>query len=164
MNDPFKLKVLKALTAALEEITTANGYQHDLDGKVFRGRLMFTQDDKLPFVAVNEPPKAPDEIETPNGSAAAKTSHALLIQGFAQDDNLNPTDPAYYLVADVQQRLSEEKVRADGYDILGMGSRISAIHIGQPVVRPPDAAVSDTAFFWLPVTLEYAENLKNPFA
>lgn len=165
MTDPFKLKVLKALTSALEEITVANGYQHDLTGRVFRGRLVLTEHDgEPPIVAINEPPKSPEDIESPNASTAHHTVHPLLIQGFVEDDRDNPTDPAYYLMADVMKRLSQERVRDDGYNILGFGARVSALHIGQGVVRSPDAVVSDTAFFWLPVTLEYAENLQNPFA
>lgn len=164
MIDPFKLKVLKALTTVLEGITLANGYQHDLATSVFRGRLVFTQEDNLPIISINEPPKSPEDVESPTGSAAKQTRHSLLIQGFAEDDIKNPSDPAYFLMADVQKCLAQELTREDGYDILGLGMRVQALHIGQGVVRSPDAVVSDTAFFWLPITLEYAEDLKNPFA
>ncbi len=164
MIDSFKLKVLKALTSALEEITVANGYQHDLAGRVHRGRLLFTQEDGLPHLAINEPPQMPDGIVAPDGSPSHFTKHPLLIQGFVEDDRQNPTDPAYLLLADVQKRLAIERTRGRGYDILGFGDRIHALRIGQAVVRPPDAVVSDNSFFWLPVTLEYAEELQNPFA
>lgn len=161
--DPFTLTVLKALTSALEEITTANGYQHDLDGKVFRGRLMFAASDPLPLIAINEPPKMPEDIDPPQGSVKRSVKHELLIQGFVPDDRENPTDPAYRLLADVQKRLAEERGRDGGFNILGLGQRVMSLDIGKGVVRPPEAAVSDTAFFWLPVTLGYAEDLQNPF-
>lgn len=166
MVDPFRLTVLKALTACLQEITPANGYQHDLSGPghVTRGRLLLTQADPLPLIAINEPPKHPDEIEMPQAGIAKSVRHSLLIQGFVDDDRQNPTDPAYRLMADVTKRLVIERQRSRGHDIFGLGTRIMGLHIGQGVVRPPEALVSDNAFFWLPVTLEYAEDLQNPFA
>jgi len=165
MTDPFRLTVMKALTACLQEITPANGYQHDLspEGHVTRGRLLLTQEDPLPLIAINEPPKHPDEIEMPSAGQTKSVRHALLIQGFVEDDREHPTDPAYRLMADVQKRLVVERQRSRGYDILGLGARVMGLHIGQGVVRPPEALVSDNAFFWLPVTLEYAEDLQNPF-
>ena len=165
MPNPFRLKVLMALTDAIEEITVAGGYQHDLTDNVFRGRISFSSEEgDLPMVSINEKPVFPEQLETPEGHSAAKTTLDLLIQGFADDDRENPTDPAYRLLADVQKRLAQEKLRDDGYDILGFGERITAIGIGQGVVRPPDAVVSDTAYFWLPLTLTFAENLNEPFA
>jgi len=161
--DPFSLQVLKALTAALEQITPANGYQHDLAGRAYRGRLILTPEDGLPAVAINEPPEVPESVNEPAASARRSTRHPLLIQGFVVDDRQNPTDPGYRLLSDVQKRLMEERTRGDGFDILGFGSRVTALEIGRGVVRPPEAAVSDTAFFWLPVTIGYAEDLLNPF-
>lgn len=164
MIDPFRLTVLKALTAALEQITVANGYQHDLTGRVFRGRMLFTQHDPIPLLSIIEPPGSPDDPEVPADTSGRFTKHPLLIQGFVADDPVNPTDPAYYLLADVQKCLASERARGRGYDILGLGERLMGLQIGRGVVRPPDAVVSGDAFFWLPVTLEYAEDLKNPFA
>lgn len=164
MIDPFRLTVLKALTATLEQITVANGFQHDLAGRVFRGRMLFTQEDKVPFLSIIEPPGSPDDPEMPPDASGRFTQHPLLIQGFVADDPVNPTDPAYYLLADVQRRLAQERTRSQGYDILGLGERLMGLKIGRGVVRPPDTVVSGDAYFWLPVTLEYAEDLKNPFA
>lgn len=164
MPDSFRLTVLKALTSALEEITVANGYQHDLADRIHRGRVTLTQEDEVPCITILEKPVFPEQLPTPGGSAASDTSLELLIQGFADDDRRNPTDPAYLLLADVQKRLAQEKLRSDGFDILGLQERVSALHIGQGVVRPPDAVVSDAAFFWLPVTLKFGEKFNDPFA
>ena len=164
MIDTFRLQVLKALSAALAEITTANGYQHDLSTKIVRGRTFMTEEDgEKPVIAINEKPVFPENLQA-DGSGASLTKLELLVQGFAEEDRKNPTDPAYPLLGDVQQRLAQEKVREQGFNILGFGARIQTIHIGQGVVRPPDGAVSDTAFFWLPVTLEFGENFNNPIA
>lgn len=164
MLDPFRLVVLKALTASLEGITVANGFQHNLTNAVFRGRMILTQDDPLPCLTVFEPPTAPDEVDPPEDTSARHNKHPLIVQGFAKDDRTHPTDPAYRLLADVQKRLSQERQRDSGYDILGLGPRLMGLHIGQGVVRSPDTVVSGDCFFWLPITLEYVEDLQNPFA
>lgn len=156
MADPFPLQVLKALTASLEEITVANGYRHDMPGKVFRGRMLYSETDPLPMLAINQPPMMPEDIEPPRGSSVSKTTLDLLVQGFVEDDRDNPTDPAYLLLDDVQKRLVWERSREDGYNVLGFGSTV-LMNLGQGIVRSPDGVVSDYAFFWLPVTLEFAE-------
>lgn len=163
-TDTFRLQVVKALCAALDEITVANGYQHDLAGRVYRGRAVLTEEDGLPALAVNEPPQAPDLTPIPRGGAVVESKLVLLIQGFVQDDRDHPTDPAYRMLGDVQKRLAQERLRSRGFDILGFGSRVMSLDLGQGVVRPPDELVSDTAFFWLPVTLTFGENLHDPFA
>lgn len=164
MIDTFRLRVLKALTSALEEITVDNGYQHDLAGRVHRGRLILTEEDEVPCLAINEPPQEPDLNVAPHGGSEVETKLTVLIQGFVDDDRDNPTDPAYHLLGDVQKRLAQERTRTRGYDILGMSHRVMALDMGQGVVRPPDEVVSDTAFFWLPVTLTFGEKLNDPFA
>jgi hypothetical protein len=158
LPEPFDLQVLKALTTALEEITVANGYRHDMAGSVFRGRMLFSEDDPIPMISINQPPQMPEDIEVPRGSSAAAYTMDLIIQGFVDDDFENPTDPAFYLLADVRHRLAVERKRDDGFDVLGFGAKVQ-MHVGQGVVRSPDADVSDRAFFWLPVTLEFAEEI-----
>lgn len=165
MADTFRLTVLKALTSALEEITVANGYQHDLAGRVHRGRVTFTEEDAIPLLSIIEPPVTPEQLDPPTGSASVETVLPLLIQGFAKDDRDNPTDPAYLLLGDVQKRLGKEMIRARGHGILGFpNGRVTRLHLSRGVVRPPDELVSDTAFFWLQVTLGFGERLDDPFA
>lgn len=161
--DTFRLLVLKSLTDALSEIAVAQGYQHDLAGKVFRGRALLTPEDGLPAVTINETPQMPETLEVPE-SPSAVTKLNLLVQGFVRDDRENPTDPAYLLLGDVQKRLAQEKTTDGGFNILGFGERITSIQIGQGVVRPPDGVVSDTAFFYLPVKLTFTERFNDPFA
>jgi len=175
MADPFRLRVLKALTDHLKTITPANGYVSNLadftaaDGlaspRVFRGRDSFGDSDELPFVSILEDFR-PDEqqLGTP-GTTGAAGEWRLLIQGFVKDDRTNPTDPAYILAADVLKALVQ--ARKDRYDILGFGSAmpcVADLRFKQPVVRPADNEVSSTSFFFITVTLKLAENLENPFA
>jgi hypothetical protein len=164
MIDTFRLRVIKALCAHIETISVAGGYQHDLAGKVVRGRITLTEEDGAPpIIAVNEKPVFPENLQG-HGSGASGTKLELLIQGFAADDRKNPTDPAYPLLGDVQKCLALEKLRDDGYDLFGFKSRVMSLDVGQGVVRPPDGVVADTAFFWLPVTLEIGEKFNDPIA
>jgi len=164
MIDSARLKILKALTSVLEEITVANGYQFDLTNAVFRGRLNLGPDDPVPCLAINEKPVFPDQLEIPRGGTSTLVNLELLVQGFVKDDPRHPTDSAYLLLADVQKRLAEEKRRKEGFDLLRLDKRVTDLKLGQGVVRPPDQVVSDAAYFWLPLTLEFGEKLHDPFA
>lgn len=168
-GDPFRLKVLKALTLALQGITPANGYAHDLSAAVFRGRIVYGKDDPLPMVSILEPPMPQDQLTT---AGASLGDWDLLIQGFVKDNPKNPTDPGYALLADVKRRLAIAQDQRDNGrtpNVLGLGggkgkgNEIISMEIGSGIVRPADE-VSATTYFWLTVTFKLAEDLKNPFA
>lgn len=166
MSDPTRLKVLKALTASLEQITPANGYSNNLTGAVFRGRAYFGSDDPLPMVAISEPPVPTDD---PNEGAFDNTKASvpwdIIIQGFVQLDKENPIDPAHVLAAEVRKVLAAERARksANGRDsnILGLGPVVDKLSIGSLTVRPSDN-ISSTAYFWLFVKLTILEDLIDP--
>ena len=168
-TEPFRLRVLKSLTAVLEDITVANGYQHDLPGVVFRGRDVFGASDPLPMVSILESILEKDQMPSPPGGGMQKGPWELLIQGWTVDDEDNPTDPGQILMADVKQRLAQETQRlfADrnrrGYDPLGMDGKITALRFSTGVVRPADD-VSSKAYFWLKLELDMVENLLEPYA
>ena len=84
----------------------------------------------------------------------------LLIQGFVEDDKDHPLDPAYHLSADAISALVKGK--ADRFNILDMGGKITALSIGQPVHRPGVDEVSTNAYFIFGVTLTLIENLECP--
>ena len=183
-DDPFRLRVKKAICAALKTITPANGYKSDLsdfeaeDGvtvsRVYRGRDEFGFNDPRPMVSVLEHPRALDPLLTTDGAPASVGQWELLIQGFVQDDPLNPTDPADTLAADVIVCLVEQgrrKLPASNMpdNILGMGNVMPCIkpgnglRVGKPVVRPPDGEISDVAMFYLTLTLDLVEDTTKPF-
>lgn len=164
MADPTRLRILKALTACLEEITPENGYAHDLSGKVFRGRDMFGDNDPLPMISILEAIEEEEQVPSPQGSGMSTGSWTLQIQGFIEDDMYNPSDPAHFLMADVKKRLIQERIRDRQYDIFGMGNSVTELRMSRGVVRPPGDAVSDKAYFWLRLTLTVVENLNDPFA
>lgn len=166
MPDPIRLRVLKALTAALEEIDGTNGYQHDLSGRVFRGRRVFGVSDPIPMISILEAPIPLDQLPNPADSSDQKGQWELVVQGFVKDDHENPTDPAHALMAEVKTRLALEKRKADWdrpeQGIFGLGRDVTEMYIGAGVVRPPDE-VSEKAYFWLQVTLAIVEDMADPY-
>jgi hypothetical protein len=161
-DDPFRLRVMKALTAALEEVLIANGYKYDLKGAVFRGRITFGDKDPLPMVSILEVPLPLDQVPSPSDGSVAAGGWDLVIQGFVQDDKKHPTDPAHILLADVKKRLALEKRRLVDGSAFGY-KQISGMTIGPGTVRPPDEN-SAKAYFWLSLTLDLAEDLLDPYA
>lgn len=163
--DPYRLRVQKAISAVLKEITPANGYQHDLSNAVFRGRNIFGESDPLPMVSILEAPIQPDAPRLPDGGATQNGPWELVIQGFVDDDKRNPTDPAHRLLADVKKRLAQEckaYVPGGGYKTFGMEGKLGKLTIGTGVVRPPDE-ISSKAYFWLTINLQLFEAMDDPY-
>lgn len=163
-----QLAVLKRLTAHLEGTEVDGG---DLTGRVFRGRTTLGTNIKYPALAMLEPP-AP--LQNPGDTAAEhgiKRSEGwrIALQGFAEDDPVNPSDPAYELKAKVEERLSQiillEEESGDPVfpNAYLLGRLINGLVIGQGIVRPPEANVSATAFFYMPLLVKIATNVSKPY-
>lgn len=165
-SNPLRLEVQKRLSAALEEITPANGYVFDFSGRVFRGRAAFGEGDPLPMLSILEVPIPLDQLPPPQPSALSSGGWELMVQGFAEDDRRNPTDPAHVMLADVKRRLVQEKRKLDWKKPedgpFGLGRFVTNILMGPGVVRPPDE-LSAKAYFWLTVQLDLAEDLDDPY-
>lgn len=177
-GEPFKLRVLKALSDIIKEVNPANGYTVDLsdfdpgDGammaRVFRGRPWFGDTDPIPMVSILEPIEEADYLFTPAADADdGSYEWPLLVQGFVNDDPQHPTDPAYVMMRDVRRRLVAEKRRKkvgmNTTDPLGSsefglpGCRVTDMRISSGKVRPADD-VSAKAYWWLVVTLSVTES------
>lgn len=159
---PFRLRVLKALTACIEGVNPGNGHHHDLRGKVFRGRLRFGSGDPLPMVSILEAPIPQDTMNGRGENAGSTGEWELLVQGYADDDRENPSDPAHHMMAEVKAILVAEKRRNRGNNILAMQGRVTEMSVGQGSVRPPEDPTTE-AFFWLTLKLRIAENLEQPY-
>lgn len=160
---PFRLRVLKALTATIEQVNPDNGCHYDLRGKVFRGRVRFSVDDPIPMVSILEAPIPQEVIQSRGENDKSSGAWELLIQGFVEDNRENPSDPAHHLMAEVKAALVKDKRRERGNDMLGMQGRVFEMFVGQGSVRPPEDPTTE-AFFWLTLTLRLAETLEDPYA
>lgn len=170
LTPPTRLLVLMALTDSLEQVSgNADGYEYDLrpttevPKRVYRGRVLFGDDDPIPMVSILESPVPIEGQESDADKVVKKGDWELILQGWCEDDDktVNPTDAAQYLLADVKRRLAIEKERDRDFNILGMGDVVTALDIGVGVVRPPDE-VSAKAYFWLNIKLNIIENLLCP--
>ena len=161
-TDPFRLRVQKALAELLETITTDNGYQFDLAGKVFRGRNVFGDTDPKEMLAVLEDPEMKNILPVAEGNVVAY-DYQLLVQGWTRDDKTHPTDRAQHLLAAAKRRLGLEirRVEDGRVDFLGVYG-VASMTLGIGVVRPADD-LSASAYFWLPLTLRVAEDISDPY-
>lgn len=166
ITNPVRLEALLRMTACLEEITVANGYKHDLEKTVFRGRGLYGDETPLPALSILEAPIPLDQLPSPKDNPAQSGPWELVVQGWVKDDRTNPTDPAHVLLADVKKRLAIERRKCDWDEpedgIFGLGRIVTAMYIGPGVVRPPEE-ISAKAYFWLTVTLDIAEDMTEPY-
>jgi hypothetical protein len=167
-TEPLRLRILKKLSSIIETASFSYAYEENpavdvsLVGKVFRGRVIFGDSDPLPMVSILEVPLPLDQVPSPSESPASTGRWELLLQGFVEDDHLNPTDPAHWLMAQVKAALATERRKMRDFQLFDMGKHVLNIFVGPGVVRPPDE-MSAKAYFWLTVTLELAEDLSDPF-
>jgi hypothetical protein len=170
--ESLRLNILKALSDHLAGTPLAGGKTLG-EASVYRGKLLFGAEMKLPALSVLEAPRQDDGIPGAEKGVKRSEGWALLVQGWVPDDKRNPTDPAYEFCARVEQRMSMLVDEANGQpvypDIYRLGKlpngryRIAGLTWAPPVVRPPQQGVSDKAFFYLPVTLSVAIDIREPF-
>jgi hypothetical protein len=165
MTDSIRLGVLKQLSAYIEtEVTPANGYAFDLTGAVFRGRVAFGSEDPIPMVSILEG-MMPDEDPITGGfeQNEQKDNWKLLVQGWVEDDDVNPTDPAHQLMASVKKALGKMRGTSNLGQFVGTPfENVADFVIGPGVVRPPDTQ-SAKAYFWQRITLTITERVDEPF-
>lgn len=166
IDNPLRLEVLKRMTAVLEEITVTNGYQHDLLGRVHRGRGLYGDETAIPCLSILEAPIPLDQLPSARDNVGQVGPWELVVQGWVNDDKRNPTDPAHVLLADVKRRLALERKKANwdlpGDGIFGLGRTVDKMYIGPGVVRPPEE-ISSKAYFWLTITLDIVEDMTEPY-
>lgn len=176
MTDSRQLDILKRIQTQLEGITVDAGYEFDMNGRVFRGRLIFGDDEALPLITIAEHLTA-DIVSSSAGFNQMNRDElwVLLVQGFVKHDPDNPTDLGYQLKASVEHRLARcikivEKTGDPAFPdeyMLGLkNDGIVNITIGPGVVSSAirvESGSSAKAFFYLPVGVEMALDVSDPF-
>lgn len=175
---PSRLAILTALCNVLANPTP--GEDGDTFGvlKVYRGRAILGDDIKVDpnCLAVIESPISDPSVQyVGDGYEMRRDKLTLLIQGRAPD-SMNDSadlaeqssDIAYYLESAVESRLARVQVTNHQGDPLypsdfQLGGLIIDLEIGAPVVRPPEAKLSATAFFFLPVRVGIAKQSDQPY-
>lgn len=172
-RDTKQLRVMKRITTLLETIERPDSDSALMTGRVYRGRTTLGINEPNPALSLLEAPK-PDlqPVTAGENKIAQSTLWTLLLQGFATDDKVNPTDPAYTLKGLCEQKLAQIIATTKGNatfpdDYLlpdNNGNKlITGLTIGPGVVRPPDAQVSATAYFYLPLVVNLTLNAAVPF-
>jgi hypothetical protein len=164
MPDSKQLRILKKLTDHLE---LTSGYAGI---KCHRGVLVVSAKDVQDCLSILEAPRPVVGQPAGHGGHRRNETWTLLVQGWPKDDKSNPSDPAYNLKAAVEQWLyriiaQDDKTGLPVYpDLYLLGGDIGSMTIGQGVVRPPEQeAASRLAMFYLPLILEIATDISNPY-
>lgn len=154
------LVILQALTAHLQGVTPANGYDHDLSDAVFRGRVRFGDGDPLPMISILEAPRTEQPVSFVGALQQRRTDQwSILVQGWSTDDKANPTDTAYALKAEVEDRLGQLTAQSPETgletfpDVYLLGRLVLNLQIGPGIVSPPREGISNKAFFFLPLVI-----------
>jgi hypothetical protein len=162
---PKRLAVIRALQSLLARISTDDGCAFTLKDKVFYNRLLFGQDvtGQPPALSIVEAPRPDAAFFAGEDGSNRSDKWTLMIQGIVPDTKRDSDgDAAYYLVQDVERQLQRITEVSGGSgmpkfpDDYMLGGMISTVEIAPPVVRPPEAGVSDNVFFYLPIRLGIA--------
>jgi len=177
MTDTKQLVILKRLTTLIEGITTDNGYDYDLVGRVFRGKTVFGDSEPVPFVSILESLRPdPNPLEAGDEKLVREEQWDLLIQGWARTTQALPTDDLYNLKGAIEHRLSRMIALVNGSPAFlddyrlgrdGTGSRgglITGARIGPGVVRAATPQTGGVAALYLPVTICYKADVSDPWA
>lgn len=161
---PKQLRILRKLAAHLE---VTSGYEGT---KCWIGKSVITAKEVEDTLSILEAPRP--IIGSPAGEGGLKRAEAwtLLVQGWPKDKADEPSAPAYWMKAAVEQHLSlisatlpSGEERTDPLYLLG--GDIASLTIGQGVVRPPsEEAASRLAMFYLPLIVEITTDVRNPYA
>lgn len=168
-NDPLprapkQLRIIRKLAALLE---VTSGYEGT---KVWIGKSVVTGTDVEDTMSILEAPRPIIGAGAAEQNVKRNETWTLLIQGWPKDNHKEPSAPAYWMKAAVERMLAliiaelpNGVPRKDSVYMLN--GDISALTIGQGVVRPPsEDAASRLAMFYLPVIIELNTDARNPYA
>jgi hypothetical protein len=166
--------MLKALATHLEGIDNLPVFGSttlaSLAGNVFRGRTVFGAEMTQPFISILEARKPDDlkaEVTGPDHFTMYDGWH-LLVQGWQPGDPANPTDYLYNFKALVEQRLSmitatNNRGAAAFPQYFRLGGLIPDLQFYPGIVRPASQTTGQVEGFYLPIVIDYAITLSDPF-
>lgn len=161
---PKQLRVIRKLAAHLE---VTSGYEGI---KCWIGKSVITAKEVIDTLSILEAPRPIIGSPAGEGGFARNEAWTLLVQGWPKDNHEEPSAPAYWMKAAVEQQLAlitfeypDGRERTD--KLYRLGGDIGSLTIGQGVVRPPsEEAASRLAMFYLPLILEITTDARNPYA
>jgi len=163
-QEPKQLRIIKKLCNHLE---LTSGYEGIV---VWRGKSVVSAKDIENCLSILEAPRPLVGLPAGVNGVRRLETLTLLLQGWPKDDKENPSDPAYDLKAACEQWLSriievDDQTGLPTYkDIYMLGGDISALTIGQGLVRPPsEEGASRLAMFFLPLIVEMTTDVRNPY-
>lgn len=163
-QEPKQLRILKKLCNYLE---LTSGYEGIA---VKRGQAVVSAKDIEDCLSILEAPRPLVGLGAGENGHRRLETWTLLLQGWPKDDKENPSDPAYDLKAACEQWLSRIiAVDPDSglplhKELYMLGGDISALTIGQGLVRPPsEEGASRLAMFFLPLIVEMTTDVRNPY-
>lgn len=162
MADSKRLRILKAITTQLETVATTAGYQHNLLGKVFRGRADYGAETPLPWVGIFE--LRPEEV-TRAGESFNKDRWYIGIQGAIAAAEDHPTDSVHNLMADVKKAIGGvlKDLPHQPNPSYMFGNLVGDLELDGGLTFTPKEN-PDIAVFALRLTVTLTENLENPYA
>ncbi len=160
--DSKRLRVMKALSTLLGNITIINGFQQTVVS-VARGRSDFGSESAWPLIGIFE--VRPEDLPINADETVQKDVWVLGVQGVIQADHSNPTDPAHNLLADIKKSIGSVLLRGDP------GNRNLNYMFGDLVVdmkvdggitfSPVEQQGCAVCLVKLSITIQ--ENLENPY-
>lgn len=177
MTTPTRqLVIMQRLTALLEGITPANGYEYTLTGRVFRGKTVFGANETVPYISILESLRPdPNPLTAGSEKIVREEQWELLIQGWAATNEKFPTDDLYNLKGAMEHRLARmvatdntgSPLYPDDYRLGrtgGRGGLITTARIGPGVVRATTPQPGGVASLYLPLIICYMANVSDPWA
>lgn len=163
-TDSKQLRILKKLCNHLE---LTSGYEGII---VRRGMAVVSAKDIQDCLSILEAPRPLVGLGAGENGHKRLENWTLLLQGWPKDDKENPSDPAYNLKSACEQWLSrviavDPNTGLPAYpESYMLGGDISALTIGQGLVRPPsEEGASRLAMFFLPLIVEMTTDVLNPY-
>lgn len=169
MRTSKRLGALKLLTELVGGVTPDNGYDFNLLGCVFRGRVEFGADAPQDYVAILEDVRPDFAGRTVGENREMQQSDwVILLKGetIAEDDH--PADRAHEMLAAVQHRLSLINAETPGRQPLDkkfhrLGGTIASATIHPGTAGVPREGSAGRAVFFLPIVLRTTFSAAEPF-